>query len=265
MSTLEIKDLHVSVEGKQILKGLNLTIKSNEVHAIMGPNGSGKSTLSFAIMGHPKYLVEKGDILLDGQSVLNMSTDKRAKAGLFLSFQYPSEVSGVSMSNFLMTASKAVGRGQTDAKGVKSFSPKDFLSELKEKTSLLKMDEEFLKRNLNEGFSGGEKKRAEILQMVMLKPKIAILDETDSGLDIDALKAVADGINVSAKEMGILMITHYQRILQYVKPQFVHIMMDGKIIKSGGPEIAEELESHGYESYEEQNDAKAFVSKEVIV
>ncbi|MBI4163206.1 MAG: Fe-S cluster assembly ATPase SufC [Candidatus Aenigmarchaeota archaeon] len=251
MSTLEIKNLHVSIDNKQILKGLDLTIKSGEMHAIMGPNGSGKSTLSFAIMGHPKYTIDSGDILLDGQSILEMPTDKRAKAGLFLSFQYPSEIPGVGMTNFLMTAKNAMANGGPKA------SAGEFLKEMKEKMSMLKMDEAFIKRNVNEGFSGGEKKRAEILQMSVLKPKFAVLDEVDSGLDIDALKAVAEGINQTAKigggtdsqKTGVLMITHYQRILEYVKPHFVHIMMDGKIIKSGGFEIAEELESKGYEGY----------------
>ncbi len=274
MSILEIKNLHVSIDGKQILKGLNLTIRSGEMHAVMGPNGSGKSTLSFAIMGHPKYIIDSGDILLDGQSVLQMSTDKRAKAGLFLSFQYPSEIPGVSMTNFLLTAKNAMANGNAkgnDASGVQTHTSKlsagEFLKEMKEKMSMLKMDEAFIKRNVNEGFSGGEKKRAEILQMSILKPKFAVLDEVDSGLDIDALKAVAEGINQTIKiggraestsdsqEIGILMITHYQRILEYVKPHFVHIMIDGKIIKSGGFEIAEELESKGYEEFENKIEA----------
>ncbi len=263
MSVLEIKNLHVSIDGKHILKGLNLIIKGGEMHAIMGPNGSGKSTLSFAIMGHPKYTVDSGDILLDGQSVLKMSTDKRAKAGLFLSFQYPSEIPGVSMTNFLLTAKNTMangnGNGRTDAQandasGVQAHASKvsagEFLKEMKEKMSMLKMDEAFIKRNVNEGFSGGEKKRAEILQMSMLKPRFAVLDEVDSGLDIDALKAVAEGINKFSNDMGILMITHYQRILEYVKPHFVHIMINGKIIKSGGFELAEELEKSGYEGFE---------------
>ena len=241
MTVLEIRDLHVSVEGKQILKGLNLTVRTGEIHAIMGPNGSGKSTLSLTIMGHPKYKIEEGDVLLDGESIINLQPDKRSKAGLFLSFQYPSEIPGVSMTNFLMTA----------ANSNKKKSPGEFLKEIKEKMAVLKMDEVFLKRNLNEGFSGGEKKRAEILQLAMLNPKIALLDETDSGLDIDALKAVAEGINkICIPDMGVLMITHYQRLLQYVKPDFIHIMIDGEIVKSGGIELAAELEADGYESYE---------------
>ena len=237
---LEIRDLHVSVEQKEILKGLSLKIRQGQLHAIMGPNGSGKSTLSNAIMGNPKYKVESGDILLDGRSILEMPVEERAKAGLFLSFQYPCEVSGVTLSNFLRTA--------LNERREEPISSAEFSSELEKQMKLLKMKKEFAYRYLNEGFSGGEKKRCEILQMAMLKPKFAILDETDSGLDIDALRVVANGIEgLKNPFLGVLIITHYQRILKYVEPDFVHVMMDGKIVRSGTSALAKELEKHGYE------------------
>jgi Fe-S cluster assembly ATP-binding protein len=236
----EIKDLHVSVEGKKILHGLSLKVGAGEIHAIMGPNGSGKSTLSYAVLGHPRYLVESGDILLHGESLLSLKPNERAVKGLFLGFQYPVSVPGVSIVNFLRTAMKN-RRGQ-------DIALKDFRKELKENMKVLKMDAAFANRYLNEGFSGGEKKRLEILQMALLQPAIAILDETDSGLDIDALRIVSDGINrLSAPTRGILLITHYQRLLDYVKPHFVHVLSGGKIVRSGGPELALELESKGYE------------------
>lgn len=236
----EIKDLHVSVEGKKILHGLSLKVGAGEIHAIMGPNGSGKSTLSYAVLGHPRYLVESGDILLHGESLLSLKPNERAVKGLFLGFQYPVSVPGVSIVNFLRTAMKN-RRGQ-------DIALKDFRKELKENMKVLKMDAAFANRYLNEGFSGGEKKRLEILQMALLQPAMAILDETDSGLDIDALRIVSDGINrLSAPTRGILLITHYQRLLDYVKPHFVHVLSGGKIVRSGGPELALELESKGYE------------------
>lgn len=236
----EIKDLHVSVEGKKILHGLNLSVGAGEIHAIMGPNGSGKSTLSYAVLGHPRYKIESGDILLQGESLLSLKTNERAIKGLFLGFQYPVSVPGVSVVNFLRTAMKN-RRGQ-------DIALKDFRKELKENMKILKMDTAFANRYLNEGFSGGEKKRLEILQMALLQPVMAILDETDSGLDIDALRIVADGINRLANpSRGILMITHYQRLLSYVKPQFVHVLSAGTIVRSGGADLALELESRGYE------------------
>lgn len=250
MSTLEIRDLHVSVantdndaEPIAILKGVDLTVKSGETHAIMGPNGSGKSTLSYAIAGHPKYTVTSGTITLDGENVLEMSVDERARAGLFLAMQYPVEVPGVSMSNFLRTAATAV-RGE---------APKlrHWVKEVKGAMGELEIKEEFAERSVNEGFSGGEKKRHEILQLGLLKPKIAILDETDSGLDVDALRVVSEGVN-RYKERdsgGVLLITHYTRILRYIKPDFVHVFVDGEIVKSGGAELADELEANGYAGY----------------
>ena len=249
MTTLEIKDLHVSVVSAEdgtdipILKGVNLTVKSGETHAVMGPNGSGKSTLSYAIAGHPKYTVTSGSITLDGQDVLAMSIDERARAGLFLAMQYPIEVPGVSMSNFLRTAVTAV-RGE---------APKlrHWVKEVKTAMSDLDIDPTFSERSVNEGFSGGEKKRHEILQLGLLKPKIAILDETDSGLDVDALRVVSEGVNryAKAEDAGVLLITHYTRILRYIQPQFVHVFFDGRIIESGGPELADELEENGYERF----------------
>ena len=255
MATLEIKDLHVSVEGKEILKGINLTIKQGEIHALMGPNGSGKSTLSFALMGHPKYEITKGSALLDGQNILEMEVDERAKLGLFLSFQYPSEIPGVSLANFLRTAYNEITGKKTNVM--------DFMKLLYEKMALLKMDKEFAKRHLNVGFSGGEKKRTEILQLAVLNPKFAILDETDSGLDVDALRIVAEGVkNLTGPNLGVLIITHYQRILHHVQPEFVHIMVKGRIVRSGGNELSEEIESKGYDDIinsldEESNDVEA--------
>jgi Fe-S cluster assembly ATP-binding protein len=248
MSTLEIRDLHVSVtdaagESREVLRGVDLTISSGETHAIMGPNGSGKTTLAYAIAGHPKYTVTQGSITLDGESVLGMSVDSRARAGLFLAMQYPVEVPGVSVSNFLRTAITAV-RGE--APKIRTFG-----KDLRESMERLSMDPAFAQRNLNEGFSGGEKKRHEILQLELLKPKMAILDETDSGLDIDALKVVSEGINRFRAQPGhgVLLITHYTRILRYVKPDFVHVFVAGRIVEEGGPEMAELLEREGYERF----------------
>jgi Fe-S cluster assembly ATP-binding protein len=250
MSTLEIRDLHVDVAeasgaSREILRGVDLTVSSGQTHAIMGPNGSGKSTLAYAIAGHPKYLVTQGTVTLDGEDVLAMSVDARARAGLFLAMQYPVEVPGVSVSNFLRTAVTAV-RGE---------APKlrTFVKELRTAMDELSIDPAFAERNLNEGFSGGEKKRHEILQMQLLNPKIAVLDETDSGLDIDALRVVSEGINKFRAESGhgVLLITHYTRILRYVQPDFVHVFVGGRIVKEGGAELADELESEGYEKFHE--------------
>jgi Fe-S cluster assembly ATP-binding protein len=237
--TFEIRDLHVSIEEKPILKGVNLVVRKGEVHALMGPNGSGKSTLANAILGHPKYTVTSGKILMKGEDVLEMETDERARKGLFLAFQYPCEVPGVRQSNFLRLACNArLGR---------EMDVTDFYSKLEEKMKVLDIDEKFMKRYLNEGFSGGEKKRNEILQLSMLEPKLAILDETDSGLDIDALRIVAQGVNaMRSPDRSFLVITHYQRLLDYIKPDFVHVLVDGKIERSGGPELALELEEKGY-------------------
>jgi len=247
MSELIIKNLQVSVEteagSKEILKGVDLTIRSGETHAIMGPNGSGKSTLAYSIAGHPKYTITGGTVTLDGADVLEMSVDERAKAGLFLAMQYPVEVPGVSVSNFLRTAVTAI-RGE---------APKirTWVGEVKDAMASLNMDTAFSERNVNEGFSGGEKKRHEILQMELLKPKIAILDETDSGLDVDALRIVSEGVNrvKSNSDLGVMLITHYTRILRYIKPDFVHVFANGKIVEEGGPELAEKLEEQGYAAY----------------
>ena len=240
MTTLEIRDLSVSVEDKQILTGVNLTIRSGETHAIMGPNGSGKSTLAYSLAGHPKYTVTGGTVTLDGNDVLDMSVDERARAGMFLAMQYPVEVPGVTVSNFLRTAATAV-RGEAPAL-------RHWVKEQKEAMAALEMDPAFASRNVNEGFSGGEKKRHEILQLELLKPKIAILDETDSGLDVDALRVVSEGVNRvrATGETGTLLITHYTRILRYIQPDFVHVFVGGKIVEEGGKELADELEANGY-------------------
>lgn len=235
-----IEDLHVSVEGKEILRGVNLAINQGEIHALMGPNASGKSTLANAIMGHPRYEVTRGRVLFKGEDILGLPPDERARRGLFLAFQYPTAIPGVSMVNFLRQAVKSV-RGE-------EVPVREFRTILKETMDLLKMDESFARRYVNEGFSGGEKKRAEVLQMGILRPEMAVLDEADSGLDIDALKTVAEGINaLSGPHLGVLIITHYQRILNYIKPDVVHVLVGGRIVKSGGRELAEELEARGYE------------------
>src|SRR5712672_845725 len=248
VATLEIRDLHVSVEEsvgvhREILRGVNLTVREGETHAIMGPNGSGKSTLAYAIAGHPKYLVTRGSVTLDGEDVLAMTVDSRARAGLFLAMQYPVEVPGVSMSNFLRTAVTAV-RGEAPAL-------RHWVKDVKQAMTDLEIDTAFAERSVNEGFSGGEKKRHEILQMSLLKPKIAILDETDSGLDVDALRVVSEGVNRYADEAhgGLLLITHYTRILRYIQPQFVHVFVGGRIVESGGRELADELDANGYERF----------------
>jgi Fe-S cluster assembly ATP-binding protein len=247
MSTLEIKDLHVSIEtdqgAKQILKGVSLTINTGETHAIMGPNGSGKSTLASTIAGHPRYTVDSGSITLDGEDVLEMSVDERARAGLFLAMQYPVEVPGVTMTNFLRTAKTAI---DGEAPSLRTWT-----KEVKGAMEQLRIDADFAQRNVNEGFSGGEKKRVEILQLELFKPKFAILDETDSGLDVDALKVVSEGVNRAhtAGNMGTLLITHYTRILRYIKPDFVHVFVDGRIAEEGGPELADRLEEEGYDRF----------------
>ncbi len=247
MSTLEIRDLHVSVQTEQgtkhILKGVDLTVGEGEIHAIMGPNGSGKSTLAYSIAGHPKYHVERGSVLLDGAEVLQMTVDQRARAGLFLAMQYPVEIPGVRVADFLRTAKTAIsGEAPT---------LRPWIKEVNESMKALRMDKSFAERNVNEGFSGGEKKRNEILQLELLKPKFAILDETDSGLDVDALKIVSEGVNraKAATGMGVLLITHYTRILRYITPDFVHVFVDGKVAEEGGPELADRLENEGYDRF----------------
>ena len=241
MATLEIKNLHVSIEDKEILKGVNLTINTGEIHAVMGPNGTGKSTLSAAIMGHPSYEVTEGEILLDGENVLEMEVDERARAGLFLAMQYPSEIVGVTNAEFMRSAINA-RREEGDKMGVR-----EFIKKLDEKMALLDMPEEMAERYLNEGFSGGEKKRNEILQLLMIEPTFAILDEIDSGLDIDALKVVSRGVNaMRGDHFGSLIITHYQRLLNYIEPDVVHIMMDGRVVMTGDASLARRLEAEGY-------------------
>jgi Fe-S cluster assembly ATP-binding protein len=254
MPELEIRNLHVSVEGREILKGLDLAVSRGEVHALMGPNGSGKSTLANTIMGHPGYEITEGAIFFGGEDVTEAEPDARARAGLFMAFQYPSAIPGVSVVNFLRTAVNA----HRKASGEDPIQLKDFRKLIEEKMDLLKVDREFTRRYLNEGFSGGEKKRCEILQMAILKPVVTVMDETDSGLDIDALRTVADAVSaMRGPELGILMITHYQRILGYVRPDFVHIMLGGRIVEEGGAELATDLEEKGYEWVRERHEVKA--------
>ncbi len=253
MSELSIRNLHASVEGKEILKGVDLTVHRGEIHALMGPNGTGKSTLAYALMGHPNYEVTQGEVWFKGQNILELAPDERSRMGLFLAFQYPTAIPGVSVANFLRTAINS--RRRADDPEDKGIPIPEFRKMLKTQMDLLQMDHSFAGRYLNEGFSGGEKKRAEILQMAALKPEIAILDETDSGLDIDALRIVSDGVNaLSGDNLGVLVITHYQRILNYIKPDYVHIMMGGRIAESGGAELALHLEEHGYDWLREKHD-----------
>ncbi len=260
MQELVIKDLHASVEGKEILKGVNLTIKSGEVHAIMGPNGTGKSTLSAVIMGHPKYTVTSGSVKIDGQEVLELAVDERAKAGLFLAMQYPSEIAGITNSDFIRSAIQATND--------ENESLIKYIRRLNGAIGELKMDEAMAQRYLNEGFSGGEKKRNEILQMKMLKPKFAILDEIDSGLDIDALTVVGENLtaqmNERNNELGLLLITHYQRLLEHIKPTHIHVMLDGRIVKTGGVEIVEHLEQEGYDRYKQEFGIEEKIEKERV-
>jgi Fe-S cluster assembly ATP-binding protein len=247
MATLEIRDLHVSVDveqgTKEILRGVDLTVRSGETHAIMGPNGSGKSTLAYSIAGHPKYTVTSGSVTLDGEDVLAMTVDERARAGLFLAMQYPVEVPGVTVSNFLRTAKTAIDG--------KAPALRSWVKDVKKAMTDLRMDPAFAERNVNEGFSGGEKKRHEILQMELLRPRFAVLDETDSGLDVDALKIVSEGVNRVREggDVGVLLITHYTRILRYITPDFVHVFVDGRVAEEGGPELAERLEDEGYDRF----------------
>src|SRR5512143_36013 len=251
MSQLVIKNLHVSIEGKEILKGLDLTVEQGKVHAIMGPNGTGKSTLAYTLMGHPSYVVTEGEVTFTGQNILELQPDERSRLGIFLAFQYPVAIPGVTVANFLRSAINARRRAENPED--KGMPIPEFRKMLKERMALLKMDPSFAGRYLNDGFSGGEKKRAEILQMAALKPEIAILDETDSGLDIDALRVVADGVNaLMSGDLGVLVITHYQRLLNYIKPDYVHVMMGGRIVESGGPDLALHLEEKGYESIREK-------------
>jgi Fe-S cluster assembly ATP-binding protein len=242
MADLEISDLTVEVEETEILHGIDLAVSKGETHALMGPNGSGKSTLAYALMGHPSYAITGGSVKVKGTDILGLTPDQRSQLGLFLAMQYPTEIPGVSLTNFLRTSMKAL-RGE-------DLNVREFMGELREQFKALDMDERFLQRNVNEGFSGGEKKRFEILQMAMLKPEIGVLDETDSGLDIDALKTVANGVNqLRGPELGVLIITHYTRILNHITPDRVHVMYEGRVVQSGGPELADELEEHGYEHF----------------
>jgi Fe-S cluster assembly ATP-binding protein len=254
-SALEIRNIHANVEGKEILKGVNLVVKPGEIHALMGPNGTGKSTLANILMGHPSYEVTNGEVLFKEKNIIDLAPDERSRLGLFLAFQYPVAIPGLTVANFLRSAINAHRKaGNPEDRGIPI---PQFRTMLKQKMDLLEMPHEFAGRYLNEGFSGGEKKRAEILQLAALEPTIAILDETDSGLDIDALRIVSEGVNALAgPDLGILVITHYQRILNYIKPQFVHIMLDGQIVESGGPELAEHLEQHGYQMIRERSNGK---------
>ncbi len=252
MSELEIRNLHAGIEGKQILKGVNLTVRQGEVHALMGPNGTGKSTLAYALMGHPNYEITQGEVWFKGQNILELEPDERSHLGLFLAFQYPVAIPGVSVANFLRSAINA-HRKAANAED-KGISIPEFRRMLKERMDLLQMDHSFAGRYLNEGFSGGEKKRAEVLQMAALQPEIAVMDETDSGLDIDALRIVSEGVNaLRGPKLGVLVITHYQRILNYIKPEYVHIMMEGRIVETGGADLALHLEEHGYDWLREKN------------
>ncbi|MFO7633700.1 MAG: Fe-S cluster assembly ATPase SufC [Caldilinea sp.] len=270
MSVLEIRNLHASVEDREILKGVNLTLRSGEIHAMMGPNGSGKSTLAYVIAGHPHYTVTEGDILVDGESILEMEADERTKVGLFLAFQYPVAVPGVSVANFLRTAVSNVrgytsqvveSEGRGGVIGSNLMPMREFRKELNEKMKEFNVDPSFARRYLNDGFSGGEKKRTEVLQMAMLEPKFAIMDESDSGLDIDALRVVSDGINkLATTDRGFLLITHYQRLLNYVKPHYVSIFFDGRVVMTGGPEVAHVLEEKGYGWVEREFGAEAVVA-----
>ena len=253
---LEIRNLHVNIEGKEILKGLNLTIRKGEVHAIMGPNGTGKSTLAYALMGHPAYTVTDGEVWFKGENILELEPDQRSRKGIFLAFQYPVSIPGVTVANFLRTAINARRRAENPAD--KGIPIPEFRKRMKEQMDRLKMDTAFAGRYLNDGFSGGEKKRAEVLQMAMLRPEIAILDETDSGLDIDALRIVSEGVNaLRGPELGILVITHYQRILNYIKPDFVHVMLGGRVVESGEADLALHLEEHGYDWVREKHEVVA--------
>jgi Fe-S cluster assembly ATP-binding protein len=256
MSQLEINNLHVNVAGKEILKGFTMTIRQGEIHAIMGPNGTGKSTLAYTLMGHPNYEVTGGEVIFKGENVLELEPDERSRLGIFLAFQYPVAIPGVTVANFLRTALNSRRRAiNPEDKGMPIV---EFRKMLKEKMEMLKMDHAFAGRYLNDGFSGGEKKRAEILQMATLKPEIAILDETDSGLDIDALRIVSEGVNTLAgPDLGVLVITHYQRMLNYIKPHFVHVMMGGRIVENGGPDLALHLEEHGYDWIREKLEESA--------
>jgi Fe-S cluster assembly ATP-binding protein len=254
----EVENLHVNIEDKEILKGVNLTVNAGEIHALMGPNGSGKSTLAYVVAGHPAYEVTEGSIRYFGEDIFELEPDERARKGIFLAFQYPTVIPGVSMANFLRMAvtNTRNARAEEIAENggtAQKFTPREFRRLMREKMAMLKIDDAFATRYLNEGFSGGEKKRAEILQMALLEPKLAIMDETDSGLDIDALRVVSEGVNaLTTPEMGVVLITHYQRLLNHIKPHFVHIMMDGRIVQEGGPELALELEEKGYEGLREQ-------------
>ncbi len=250
-ATLEIRNLHVSIEDTPILKGVDLTINQGETHALMGPNGSGKSTLAYALMGHPAYTVDAGQIIFDGVDVLDLEADERSRLGLFLAFQYPVSVPGVTVANFLRSAINA--RRKANNPDDRGISIPEFRRLLKGKMDLLGIDHKFAGRYLNEGFSGGEKKRNEVLQLATLEPRIGILDETDSGLDIDALRIVADGVNkLKGPELGVLVITHYKRMLEYLEPQYVHLMMDGRLVESGGPGLAQSIEDTGYSPYFEK-------------
>jgi len=258
MSNLEIKNLHVNIEDKEILKGLDLTIEQGKVHAIMGPNGTGKSTLAYTLMGHPSYEVTEGEVVFKGQNVLELEPDERSRLGIFLAFQYPVAIPGVTVANFLRTAINSRRRAENPED--KGMPIPEFRKLLKEKMAMLKVDQTFAGRYLNDGFSGGEKKRAEILQMATLQPEIAILDETDSGLDIDALRIVSEGVNTLLNNnLGVLVITHYQRLLNYIKPDYVHVMLGGKIVESGGPDLALHLEEKGYDWVREKYETEVSV------